>query len=118
MGTVYLLGDREKDGNYKIGCTRGSIENRIKKLQTGNSGELFVVESYKTEYPFLIEKMLHAVYANKKVLNEWYELTIEDIKTFKDEFKKAEKNVNALKENYFFQKKYKTNNYKKDYLND
>ena len=51
-------------------------------------------------------------------MNEWYELDIEDVKNFENEFKKAEKNVNALKENYYFQKKYKTNNYKKDYFYD
>lgn len=117
-GVVYLLGDRQKDGKYKIGCTRGSVENRIKKLQTGNSGEIFLVESFDTEFPFLVEKMLHGVYSNKNVMNEWYELSYEDVKNFENEFKKAEKNVNALKENYFFQKKYKTNNYKKDYFYD
>lgn len=118
MGSVYLLGDREKEGKYKIGCTRGSVENRIKKLQTGNSGEIYVVESFCTEYPFLVEKMLHTVYSNKNVLNEWYELDENDVKMFEDNFKKAEKNINALKDNYFFKKKYNTNNYKKDYFYD
>ena len=36
-GYVYLLGDFEKEGAYKIGVTRGTIERRIKKLQTGNN---------------------------------------------------------------------------------
>ena len=115
MGYVYLLGDREKEGKYKIGCTRGSVENRIKKLQTGNSGEIYIVENFETEYPFLAEKMLHTAYSSKKILNEWYELSNEDVIEFKNEFQKIEKNINALKDNYFFQKKYKTNNYKKDF---
>lgn len=115
MGYVYLLGDRDKEGKYKIGCTRGSVDKRIKKLQTGNSGEIYLVESFETEYPFLSEKMLHTFYASKKVINEWYELSNDDIKEFGDKFKNIEKSINALKDNYFFQKKYKTNNYKKDF---
>ena len=43
-GYVYLLGDFDKEGAYKIGVTRGTIERRIKKLQTGNSGEIYIVD--------------------------------------------------------------------------
>ena len=55
-GYVYLLGDSEKDKIYKIGVTRGSLYNRLKKLQTGNSGELFLIKSYKTDYCFLLKR--------------------------------------------------------------
>ena len=53
-GYVYLLGDFEKEGSYKIGVTRGTIEHRIKKLQTGNSGEIYIVDYFQTEHPFFI----------------------------------------------------------------
>lgn len=81
-GYVYLLGDYNNEGIYKIGVTRGKIENRIKKLQTGNSGEIYLIKSFETYCPFFIERLLHKTYQFKKVLNEWFELTKEEIDNF------------------------------------
>ena len=53
-GYVYILGDTTKANIYKIGVTRGNVEKRIKKLQTGNSGEIFLCMKYWTKYPFLL----------------------------------------------------------------
>lgn len=106
MGTVYLLGDSLKEGYYKIGVTRGSVEKRIKKLQTGNAGEIYLVNSYKTDHPFIMEKMLHTKYFGNNTIGEWYELTIDDITNFEKNCDKIQKTINALKENYFFNKKY------------
>ena len=47
MGFVYLLGDWGKEKTYKIGVTRGKIEKRIKSLQTGNSGEIYIVDYFE-----------------------------------------------------------------------
>lgn len=107
MGTVYLLGDWEKNGVYKIGVTRGDIDKRIKKLQTGNSGEIYLVSSYETEHPFLMEKNLHDRFLSKKVLNEWFELSNDDVKNFKNYCKDIDDMFDALKDNYYFSKKYK-----------
>ena len=52
MGIVYLIGDYSKNHCYKIGVTRGKLENRLKKLQTGNSGQLFVKYSYSSNRVF------------------------------------------------------------------
>ena len=49
-GYVYLLADGLNDGIYKIGVTTGSIENRIKKLQTGNAGEIYICRKHKILY--------------------------------------------------------------------
>ena len=106
MGSVYLLGDSEKEGIFKIGVTRGDIQKRIKKLQTGNSGEIYLVSYYETEHPFLMEKMLHTKFFGDKVLNEWFSLTTEEIVTFKKTCEEIQKNIDALKDNYVFQKKY------------
>ena len=43
-----------QDNTFKIGVTRGSIEKRIKKLQTGNSEEIFLVNYYETDIELLI----------------------------------------------------------------
>ena len=48
-GYVYLLTDGEF---FKIGVTKGSIEKRIKKLQTGNPNNIAIVNYHLTEYPF------------------------------------------------------------------
>ena len=106
MGSVYLLGDSEKEGIFKIGVTRGDIQKRIKKLQTGNAGEIYLVSYYETEYPFLMEKMLHTKFFSDKVLNEWFSLTTEEIVRFKESCEEIQKTIDALKDNYFFQKKY------------
>jgi len=107
MGCVYLLGDWEKENFFKIGVTRGDINKRIKKLQTGNGGEMFLVYKYETEHPFLMENMLHLWYKDKNILNEWFELSNEDIKQFKEDCKKADEIIMSMESNYFFQKKLK-----------
>ena len=94
-GYVYLLGDSGKEGMFKIGVTRGTIERRIKKLQTGNSGEIYIVDYFQTEHPFFIEKWLHIQYSNKNVLNEWFDLGIDDMKNFKKHCQKFEELCNV-----------------------
>ena len=106
MGSVYLLGDSEKEGIFKIGVTRGDIQKRIKKLQTGNAGEIYLVSYYETEYPFLMEKMLHTKFFSDKVLNEWFSLTTEERVRFKESCEEIQKTIDALQDNYFFKKKY------------
>ena len=105
MGYVYLLGDWDKEKRYKIGVTRGSIENRMKKLQTGNSGEIYLINKYQTEHPFIMEKMLHTRFNVDRVLNEWFELSDEDVIKFQEHCKDIENIIESLKDNYYFKKK-------------
>lgn len=107
MGCVYLLADTAREGAYKIGVTRGSIERRIKKLQTGNSGEIYIVNYFECSHPFLLEKMLHTKYTSKQILNEWYDLDFEDVRDFKQTCEKLQENIDALEGNYFFQNRKK-----------
>ena len=103
-GYVYLIGDWGKENLYKIGVTKGTIERRIKMLQTGNSSELYIVNYYQTDHPFFTEKQLHLRFGSKKVLNEWFELDIEDVNNFVEYCKKIDELVEASKNNYFFPK--------------
>lgn len=105
MGCVYLLGDLEKENYFKIGVTRGKVENRIKKLQTGNSGEIYLVSSYETNHPFILESLLHKKYANKQILNEWYELTPEEVLGFNKTCDDIINMLKSVKDNYFLSKK-------------
>lgn len=102
-GCVYLICDVEKN-LYKIGVTTGSIENRMKKLQTGNGTELFLVNHYVCDYPFKIEKMLHNHFFKQKVLNEWFDLSDEQVFSFIDVCKQKDKIIQSLAENPFFVK--------------
>lgn len=106
MGSVYLLGDTKQEGIYKIGVTRGDINKRIKKLQTGNSSEIYLVSHYETEYPFLMEKLLHNKFFSEKVLNEWFALKDDDVINFKKTCEEMQTIITSLEDNYFFQKKY------------
>lgn len=105
MGTVYLIGDRDKEDTYKIGSTRGSIEKRIKSLQTGNSGEIYEICHFETKHPFMMENFLHRKYFSSKLLNEWFLLSKDDVDDFYETCKKIEEQIEALKDNHFFEKK-------------
>lgn len=49
MGFVYLIGEMNNNGRYKIGSTRAKkVEKRLKQLQTGNASELYIKEAFET----------------------------------------------------------------------
>lgn len=103
-GNVYLLCDSSKENTYKIGATRGKIGNRIKNLQTGNSGDISIVHIYETEHPFFIENILHKRFKHKLIKNEWFGLDSEDINNFINNCIEIENIIYAMKDNYFFKK--------------
>lgn len=102
-GFVYLISDVEKN-LYKIGVTTGSIENRMKKLQTGNGTELLLVNYYECDYPFKVEKMLHNHFSNRKVLSEWFDLTDEEALSFIQVCEDKDNIIKSLMDNPFFAK--------------
>jgi len=104
MAAVYLLGDWGRDNVYKIGVTRGDIEKRIKKLQTGNSGEIYLVDYFLTEHPFIIEKNLHQRFYPNKILNEWFSLTHEEMMKFRENCQKIEDMLDTVKNNPYVKK--------------
>lgn len=103
MGYVYLIYD-ENNNKYKIGVTRNKDNTRLKKLQTGNSTLLRVIYIYECEYPFRLETMLHNIYKNNNILNEWFELPDEDVINFEKICDKFNNQINALKSNPYFAK--------------
>ena len=98
-GYVYLI----CDGQYfKIGVTKSDIKKRLEKLQTGNPDELWIRDYYETEMPFKIENGLHKKYFNKKIKNEWFDLSVDDVNNFKKTCKEIETIMDCLKDNPFF----------------
>jgi hypothetical protein len=81
---LYLI----KSGNlnhYKIGITN-NLDRRLRKLQTGNPQPMwyvFAVEAdindyYGREIQYL-EKFLHKNFEERKILYEWFELSLMDV---------------------------------------
>lgn len=105
-GYIYLICDPSIDA-FKIGVTRNIKSNRIKKLQTGNPTELHIVKTYKSDYPFRLEKMLHTRFSTKRILNEWFELDINDITNFTKTCDEITETINCLLDNPFFAKNIK-----------
>lgn len=106
-GYVYLINDWERDGVFKIGVTRGNIERRMKKLQTGNPDDLVLCRWHETEHPFFVEKILHQKYNNFKVRDEWFELSNDEALKFPETCNEIEDMILAMKDNPFFPKKLK-----------
>ena len=103
MGHVYLIGNREIPGRYKIGSTRAKdVTKRLKQLQTGSSSELYIKESYETEHPFKLEKMLHNRFKASNLIGEWFELSEADTEAFKLICEEKMKVIESLKENQFY----------------
>lgn len=105
-GYVYLICD-PANTTFKIGVTRDIKNQRIKKLQTGNSTELFICSIYETNYPFRLETMLHSKYKSKNELNEWFNLNAYEVSHFKDTCKDIESTINCMLDNPFFSKNLK-----------
>ena len=101
-GYVYLICDYTRERTYKIGVTCGKIENRMKKLQTGNSGELVLIKYYQTETPYYLEKQLHQHFKTKNIMNEWFLLSDDDVKDFHKTCDRFESYKEILKNNPFF----------------
>lgn len=103
MAFVYLIGNIDNDNICKIGVTKKhNINERMNQLQTGSSNELYIRDYFETKYPYKLENMLHRHFHNKNILNEWFELSNDDIMNFKNICKKYENILLSLKENPFF----------------
>lgn len=103
MGYVYLIGEKDNIGKYKIGSTKAKdINKRLKQLQTGNSSELYIKHYYETEHPFKLEKMLHNHFKSSNLIGEWFELSESDTEAFMGICEEKEKTIEALKDNPFY----------------
>lgn len=105
-GYIYLVCDPAND-TFKIGVTRNLNGNRFKKLQTGNSTEIHIVNTYQCDYPFRLEKMLHFKFSNKHELNEWFNLDAYDVSHFIEICEETNNLLKTMLQNPFFAKNIK-----------
>lgn len=94
-GFVYLICDPLTD-TFKIGVTKRDVNERLKEIQTGNPGEVFVSRVFESNYPYKLESMLHRKFNSKKMINEWFALESEDISSFMDICLKYENIIKSL----------------------
>jgi len=85
---IYLMQSVE-DGYYKIGISKHP-NTRLKQLQTGNSSEMRMVETFESEFANKIETTLHNRYSHVRKSGEWFELTLDDEVKFLKDCKKIE----------------------------
>lgn len=102
-GTIYLIEDKNNEV-YKIGMTKGDARKRLKQLQTGNSTNLELLETYETEYPHRLETILHRRFKSKNTTGEWFSLTLEDVVNFKQTCESVDNIIQIMKDNIFFSK--------------
>ena len=95
MKYIYLIQSLE-DGYYKIGVSIHP-KKRIKQLQTGNSSELKLIESYQSEHAHKVERALQRRYSYLKKEGEWFDLSIKEDYSFLSDCKQIEESINILK---------------------
>lgn len=102
-GLVYLIVEADQNGQekYKIGITKKDPEERLKKLKTGNSNSLYVINTYRSENYRRIEKWLHRRYKHQKTLsnNEFFYLKDSQVLNFVKDCKEIDELIKILKEN-------------------
>ena len=106
-GYVYLIVEVDHDGRekYKIGVTKNDPEQRLLKLKTGNSNDLYIVRTYLSKNYRRIEKWLHRKYKSQKTIsnNEFFYLSGDQAMGFLDDCEKIDITIESLKEsNPFF----------------
>ena len=98
-GTVYLLTEwGSSPERFKIGITKGSVEDRLKQLQTGSSNEIVMLMKYESYNYLKIEKFLHKKYSKYSTDGgqEWFELPSTDVSNFIKECTNIDNTINYL----------------------
>ena len=94
MKQVYLI-KSEETGRYKIGVSKNP-HKRVKQLQTGSNEKIFLINSFKSNYPEKVEKTLHNQYLYLKTNGEWFDLSLEDELLFIKSCQKIEETITFL----------------------
>ena len=100
MFNIYLVcSEINGEKLHKIGYTRRPIEKRIKEFKTGNASDIYLVDSFQSEWGTKIESQLHRIFKQKKLSGEWFELEQKDIKLFREHCQKIHDNLEIISNN-------------------
>ncbi len=97
MKYIYLIQSLE-NGYYKVGVSKHP-QRRIEQLQTGNSSELKLIETYQSEQAHKIEKILQNRLSPFRKTGEWFDMPMVSIANFSKECKSIEEMIAFLKKN-------------------
>lgn len=97
MKYIYLIQSLE-NGYYKIGVSKHP-QKRMKQLQTGNSSQLKLIETYLSNRAHQIEKTIQRRFSHNRMEGEWFELSIENEINFVNECKQIDETLDFLEEN-------------------
>lgn len=95
MKYVYLIQSLE-NGYYKIGVSKHP-QRRLSEHQTGNPSPIKLIETYPTEYAYKIETALKNRYSHVRKNGEWFDLSMVNELTFREECRKVEENLIFMK---------------------
>lgn len=87
-GILYIV--RCKD-LFKIGQTKGPMEERLRMLQAGNPYKLQLICTIPVVDPVGTEREIHKMFDHCRVRGEWFRLTQKDIESFRTEERIARK---------------------------
>jgi hypothetical protein len=99
IGYVYIISEYGDEMLYKIGFTKNHPSIRLKKLSTGNSNEIRLLNFYQSKNYVKIEKMLHLKFNKSRYRGEWFNLTKKEVNSFTYEAELADALINFLTEN-------------------
>jgi hypothetical protein len=74
-GYVYLF---QCGSRYKIG-TAIDVQRRMKNVQTTCHEKVVLVHAAPSDDPYRAEKFLHLMFGSKRIRNEWFDLSREDV---------------------------------------
>lgn len=89
-GIVYLI-EETGTGKKKIGITRRTVEERRKEIQTSLPSPCIILQTYQTQHLFLLERLLHQEYKPKNCKGEWFDMSEEDVKGWKEMCERKER---------------------------
>ena len=100
MINIYLLcAEINGEKLHKIVYTKRSIEERIKEFKTGNASDFYIIDSFRSKWGTKIEAQLHKTFKQKRVRGEWFNLTDEDLLSFKEKCQILHDNFEIISNN-------------------
>jgi len=96
MSYIYLMESiRDYDVIYKIGYSSKPTQ-RLKTIQTGNDGDVKILETFETKHGRKLETSMHNFFSHKRKNKEWFNLDLNDIIQFIPMCKQIENNLDYL----------------------
>jgi hypothetical protein len=102
---VYLI-QKEQSNVYKIGFSN-KPKRRLAELQTANDEKLEIKKTVPVKNGFLVERLLHASFADSRKEGEWFVLSESEVNSFSDKAKKFDDNFELVKShNTYYQERF------------